>query len=149
MEDNNEMDLPFEQQMELQASIKRMQQMADHADELGHRFARYMTALDDAEKLADDPAKCKEALFKHAEYFDSLKPVTDGSDLTHEEAREIDWLRHVLDDYPEIMEFAVDTLRTCVAGDIDGALRKFNAAINVRPEEFNAIADYWRTALEE
>lgn len=148
MEEDNEMDLSFEQEMELKSSLKNMQEMAAHAEELGHRFSQYMTALEDAERLADDPVKCKAALFKHAEWFDSLKPITDGSDLTHEEAREIDWLRHVLDDYPEIMGFAVDTLRTCVAGDVDGALRKFNAAINVRPEEFNAIADYWRAALE-
>lgn len=147
MEDSNEMDMSFEDEMEFKSSLKRMKEMADHADELGERFVRYLTALEDAEKLADDPAKCKAALFKHAEWFDSLEPITDGSDLTHEEAREIDWLRHVLDDYPEIMEFAVDTLRTCVAGDVDGALRKFNAAINVRPEEFNAIAEYWRNAV--
>lgn len=148
MEDNNEMDLPFEQQMEMQASIKRMQEMADHADELCDRLARYWKALDDAETLAIDPELCRRALFEHAEYFDSLEKITD-SDLAHEQAKEIDWLRHVVDDYPEIMEFAVETLRTCVAGDIDGALRKFNAAINVRPEEFNAIADYWREALED
>lgn len=148
MEEDNEMDLSFEQEMRQKSSLKNMQEMADYAAELGHRFSQYMTALEDAERLADDPEKCKAALFKHAEWFDSLEPITDGSDLTHEEAREIDWLRHVLDDYPVIMEFAVDTLRTCVAGDVDGALRKFNAVINVRPKEFYAIADYWREALK-
>lgn len=104
-------DLPFKDQMELRSSMKRSKEMVQHTDELCDRLARYWKALDSAEALAVDPGLCRRALFEYAEYFDSLEKITD-SNLAHEQAKEIDWLRHVVDEKPDVMESAVSALRT-------------------------------------
>lgn len=147
MEKNNE--LTFEQQMRLNEARRNTSELAAKADELSKRLERYSEAVQDAEDLADDPMRCKAALFTHAEWFDALKPLAStDKDLHHELALQIDWLRHVVDDKPYAVKDAVTALRKCVAGDIYGSMEIFTKKVNVRQREFYNIVEYWKEALE-
>lgn len=153
MEDENIDDLydqlPFEEQMKFEQTKRNLESMMPHIEEMGERLAQYMQVLQACEDNTGNQTALRKILFEAAEKFEKFKPLPTGDGLPKEEAKEFDWLRLVADEKPEMMEFAVDTLRTCVGGDFDGAHRKFYAVINVRPDEFEAIINYWKEALED
>lgn len=152
MKENNEdfdfESLPFDMQMKVKQSMRNMHNMAENIEEIGDRMSFYLQTLGKVAQLGDNPSEARKVLVLAAEKMEAQKTLPGSEGVQEERAREMDWLRHVIDEKPQLIEFAVDTLETCIRGDFDGAWRKFDAVFNIREDEFTRIVDYWKEALE-
>lgn len=138
-------ELPLESQMKVLKIRHNLEQMVAHLDEMGEQSRTFDAVLECAENI-EDKKLLTSILFQFAEHFEKQKPIIDGDDFPKERAREIDWLRHVLNDKPQSMKHAVKALRVTITGDFDEAWKSFNN-VKSHENELSAIVDYWKEAL--
>lgn len=148
---NNQSDfenLPFESQMKVLKVRRNLEQMTPHIEEIGKRMRSFEALLDCAREI-DDPKKLRGILFSGAEGFEAMKPIPPDEGFPKERAKELDWLRHVLDDKPERVKDAVEALEKAIEGDFEMAWQMFDTNVSSHRDEFQRIVSYWKNALEQ
>lgn len=139
-------ELPLEIQMRVLQVERNCADLAKNFKELGERDNRFEAVLECARELKD--AKLlNHVLFSGAEYFEKLEPLPpDGHEYDAVKSKILDWLRHVLNEAPDRMRFAVAAIDHLKTGRFDGARRKFDR-VRIREDEFKAIEDNYKEAL--
>lgn len=138
--------LSFEEQMKVLRLRRNAGDLLSNLDETMERNDTFNALLQVAKGM-EDTKSLRSILFNGAEYFEDLKPLPpDGHEYDAIRAKSLDWLRHVLDESPDSVKFAVDAIDHLTRGMFNDAHTDFYH-VRVREDEFKTIEDYYREAL--